>query len=291
MRLLYLLSVLTLSFLFVTADDFQSEEIHIQGSKRKLFGILQYPAQIKHDVTYPLVIICHGFSGNCQSPIEETIAKDVNENGMASFRFDFNGHGKSEGNFHEMTVPNEIQDLKKVIQWAQTLPWVESISLVGHSQGGVVVGMTAGELGDSIIKAEVLLAPAAVLKDDAIRGNTMGARYNPWNLDKDFVELSSFGGEPGLKLGKNYIQSALTLPIYEISSQYKGPALILQGTYDFVVPYTYSERYSYELPKSQLKLIEGEDHGFSITLEETCRFVSDWLKDVLNPKPVNPVKI
>ena len=75
-----------------------------------------------------------------------------------------------------MTVLNEIEDLKDVISWAQAQPWVENISLLGHSQGGVVVSMTTGELGDSIIKNVVLMAPAAVLRDDAIRGNTQGAQ-------------------------------------------------------------------------------------------------------------------
>ena len=49
--------------------------------------------------------------------------------------------------------------------------------------------MTAGELGDKVIKNVVLMAPAAVLRDDAIRGNTQGAEYNPWNFKGDYVEL------------------------------------------------------------------------------------------------------
>ena len=275
----------------VTAEEIMSENLHLQGSKGKLFGILQYPGQVKDDVKYPLIIICHGFTGNCQAPLEETLSKDIIADGMAALRFDFNGHGKSEGEFKDMTVPNEIEDLKCVIAWAQKQPWVESIALTGHSQGGVVVSMTAGDLGDSIIKAEVLMAPAAVLRDDAIRGNTMGARYNPWNLEAEYVELLATPGKQPLQLGKNYIESAMTLPIYETARKYEGPALILQGTHDFIVPYTYSERYNHELPQSELMLIDGDDHGFTATMKETCKFVADWLKTVLKPAPTDPVKI
>ena len=117
------------------------------------------------------------------------VANDLQAQGIASLRFDFNGHGNSEGEFQNMTVLNEIEDLKDVISWAQAQPWVENISLLGHSQGGVVVSMTAGELGENIIKNVVLMAPAAVLRDDAIRGNTQGAQYDPWNFKGDYVEL------------------------------------------------------------------------------------------------------
>lgn len=282
---------LLFSFMMVNPDIANAYNISIEGSKGKLNAEVNYPAEVMHDVKYPLVILCHGFSGNSNEKIMKTLADDIVKEGMAVLRFDFNGHGKSEGEFKDMTVPNEIEDLMKVISWAQNQPWVESISLVGHSQGGVVAGMTAGILGDAVIKAEVLMAPAAVLRDDALRGNTMGALYNPWDIQGEFVELPHPPGTEPLLLGKEYIQTAIVLPIYETSRKYEGPALILHGTHDFVVPYTYGERYNTELKNSTLKLIDGDDHGFYLNMDETCAFVAEWLKSILNPLPVDPVKI
>ena len=168
------------------------ETFSVKGAVGMLHAELQKPETAK-DKKVPLVIICHGFSGNCDAKLLTDIADDLLKDGIASIRFDFNGHGKSEGEFQNMTVPNEIQDLKNVITWAQDQPWVENISLHGHSQGGVVVSMTAGELGDKVIKSLVLMAPAAVLRDDALRGNTMGAIYDPWNMKEDYIQLP-FGG-------------------------------------------------------------------------------------------------
>lgn len=282
------------AFLFLFSVKSFSQECHtawIEGSQGKLYALYQYPDEVENDVKFPLVIICHGFGGSCESKLEETLAKDIVEAGMAALRFDFNGHGKSEGHFQDMTVPNEIEDLKNVIAWAQSKPWVESISLIGHSQGGVVVSMTAGELGSSIIKAEVLMAPAAVLRDDALRGNTMGAFYNPWDLQEDYIELPYSSGNNKLRLGRNYIESAIILPIYETSRSYNGPALILHGTHDRIVPYTYGERYKYELQNSELRLIKGDDHMFSSSLDESCRYITDWLVKILQPSPVDPVRI
>ena len=89
-----------------------------------------------------------------------------------------------------MTVPNEIVDAKKVVEYVRDLRYVSKVALVGHSQGGVVAAMTAGELAEAgeSVAAVALMAPAAVLRDDAIRGSTFGKQYNP--LDPpEYVEL------------------------------------------------------------------------------------------------------
>lgn len=250
----------------------QSNEIlSLNGSQGKLYAELLTPAT-KAD-KLPLVIVCHGFTSNCNTELMTDIAKDLQSQNIASLRFDFNGHGKSEGEFQNMTVLNEIEDLKDVISWAQAQPWVESISLLGHSQGGVVVSMTAGELGDSVIKNVVLMAPAAVLRDDAIRGNTQGAQYDPWNLQSDYVMLPG----RGLKLGRKYIETAVNLPIYETAWRYNGPVLVIQGTHDRVVPYTYAERYEQGYKNCKLKLIPDEDHSFKKNTAEAALLATDWL--------------
>lgn len=274
MRKFLLAFMMIASTLGVSAQT--SDTLKIRGSKGELFTILQKPAMKKGE-KLPVVIICHGFGSNCQTPLLTAIANDVVEQGMIAVRFDFNGCGKSEGLFQDMTVPNEIEDLKHVIDWARKQSWTENISLVGHSQGGVVVSMTSGELGAKEIKCEALLAPAAVLRDDAIRGITRGANYDPYHLEGDYVELPGRSDVPGLKLGKAYIETAMHLPIYETAANYTGPALIIHGVHDQIVPYTYSERYHAAIKGSALKLVPDEDHRFSLTTNETALEVADWL--------------
>lgn len=263
---------------FVAGNAQSSDTLRIDGSVGKLFSIVERPAS---SGKVPLVIICHGFSGNCQRPFINDLAASITAQGMATLRFDFNGHGNSDGEFKDMTVLNEIDDLKAVIAWAQKQSWVKNISLVGHSQGGVVVSMVSGELGDRVIKSEVLLAAAAVLRDDALRGNTMGAQYDPWNFKGDYVELPHSPEAGALLLGKNYVETALRLPIYETAANYTGPTLIVQGTHDQVVPYTYAERYNEKIRNSELKLIPDENHVFSKTQKETSVLVADWLHNIL----------
>lgn len=256
-----------------------SDTLYLDGSVGRLYTIIDRPEGGVKKV--PLVIICHGFSGNCRTPFMTDLSESIVSQGMATLRFDFNGHGRSDGEFKDMTVLNEIDDLKRVVDWACKQPWVEEISLVGHSQGGVVVSMLSGELGDKVVRAEVLLAAAAVLRDDALRGNTMGAVYDPWNFKGEYIELPRSPEAGPLLLGKKYVETALRLPIYETAANYGGPALIVQGTHDQIVPYTYAERYNEIIKGSELRLIPDENHVFSNTSKETSLLVADWLRSVL----------
>ena len=248
----------------------QTERVTIDGAKGKLQAIIQKP-ELAQGQTCPMVMLCHGFSGRKDGPMFELIADSLMQHGIASIRFDFNGHGESEGDFVDMTVPNEIEDAQKVYEYVRDLRYVDGIAIVGHSQGGVVASMVAGKGEEGDFQAVVLMAPAAVLRDDAIRGSTMGKTYDP--LDPpDFVEL--YGG---LRLGREYIKTAFSLPIYETAASYKGPALIVHGTGDRVVPYTYGERYHQIWNGSQLVLLEAYDHGFSQNIYRVTQLVSDYL--------------
>lgn len=252
----------------------QTQTVTIDGDHGKLHAVIHKP-ELKDGERCPMVLLCHGFMGNKEGALEKQIAALLQAQGIASIRFDFNGHGQSEGRFQDMTVPNEIVDAKKVIEYVSRLPYVESVAITGHSQGGVVAAMTAGDLGTEKIKAVVLLAPAAVLRDDAIRGSTMGATYDPFNLG-EYVELFR-----GLKLGAEYIRTAFSLPIYDTAAKYQGPALIIHGTGDRVVPYTYGERFHQIWDGSELVIIDKADHGFSQQIEQVAGKSAEFLSKVL----------
>jgi len=252
----------------------KGEKVTIDGDHGKLSAIIQKPA-LKEGEKCPMVVFCHGFGGTKDGPLFELICDTLQAHGIASVRFDFNGHGESEGAFKDMTVPNEIEDAKKVVEYVRDLRYVDGLAIVGHSQGGVVASMTAGELSEALgkpaFKAVALMAPAAVLREDAIRGNTFGKQYDP--LDPpEYVQL--WGTQ---QLGANYIRTAFSLPIYETAAKYQGPALIIHGNADRIVPYTYGERFHQIWPKSEFVLQEYVDHGFSQNIYRSTDIVAQYL--------------
>ena len=83
------------------------ERVTIDGSKGKIAAVIQKPVLATGE-RCPMVMLMHGFGGSKEGPMFEIIADSLAAHGIASIRFDFNGHGESEGDFSEMTVPNEI---------------------------------------------------------------------------------------------------------------------------------------------------------------------------------------
>ena len=276
LKTLALIGALTIGLMHVCSNSAlaQSKNITIDGDHGKLSGVLQTPDTQKN---YPLVILMHGFTANKENPLLIGLADALEQDGIASLRFDFNGHGQSEGRFQDMTVPNEIEDAKKVYDYAVKLPGVTSVSLAGHSQGGVVASMTAGILGTQKVKSLALMAPAAVLREDAIRGILFGKQYDVIHLPES-VEIFD-----GLKLGANYVKTAQKLPIYETAAQYQGPAIMLHGIQDIVVPYTYSLRYQRIYFNGEVKLIPAEDHGFTHDTAGAVKLVADFFHRQLRP--------
>lgn len=209
--------------------------------------------------SYDIAILMHGFTGNRNGELLTALADALLEKGVASVRFDFNGHGDSDGKLEDMTVLNEIADAKVILDYAKSLEHVRNIFLFGHSQGGVVASMIAGYYPE-VFKKIILPAPAATLKDDAIKGECQGTTYDPVQIpDKIHVHEHTIGGF--------YFRIAQSLPIYEIASHYTGEVLLLHGDSDPIVNKIASERYHDVYKNSELHIVKGADHGFGPSMQ------------------------
>ncbi len=208
----------------------------------------------------PMVLLMHGiFSSKDFLPMP-SLAKGLAAAGIASIRFDFDGHGKSEGRMQDMTVEKEIADARAVWEYARSLPYVSAIGLLGHSQGGVIASMTAGRLADegSAPEALVLIAPGSVIKDACRGGKFFNARFDPQD-PPEFIRCWGM-----MKLGREYLLSTQKLDIYGTASAYKGPVLLLHGSEDGIVPLRCSEEYlALYGDAAELKVIDGENHLIS----------------------------
>lgn len=256
---------------------FSRKKYIVQGEQGGLNATIKLPTgfDTKKDKC-PLVILMHGFMASMNRNPIKSLAQTLADEGIASIRFDFNAHGKSEGKFINMTISNEISDAKAIMDYVKTLGFVTKIGIIGHSQGGVVASMMAGELEDTVNKPScvVLLAPAAVLKDDAIKGTCMGIKYDP-NNPPQYVNVWLH------KLGRKFIWEAQKLPIYETAFKYNGPVCVIHGKLDKIVPYEYAEKYHCGYYNSQLHLIDQEGHFMNKKLAEISRIAVQFIKENL----------
>lgn len=197
----------------------------IDGSVGKLVGDVQRPMVQARKV--PVVIICHGLTGWRSENHNMAVNDSLLAHGYATVRFDFNGHGESSGPFSGMTIENEIEDLHRIYDYVASLKWVDKrrIAVAGHSQGGFVAGVFAGDMGRRKVKCAVLLAPAACIHVDAVNGLFFDSSV-------DIEELPDSAFFWGRWFGRDYFRAACDIDVFERTGAYNGPVLIVQGDAD-----------------------------------------------------------
>lgn len=251
-RFSLILLFLTLTFLGV------AREYKVHGPQGGLSMEVTLPEGFNEDTDKcPMVILMHGiFSSKNIVPIP-ALARALAKEGIASICFDFGGHWKSEGQMQEMTVGKEIEDALAMWEYAKSLPYVSSIGLLGHSQGGVVASMTAGILAsrDESPAVLVLIAPGSVIQDACKGGRFFGAEFNPAD-PPEYVKC--FGV---MKLGREYILTTQELDIYGTAKAYTGPVRLIHGSKDTIVPMSCSEKFVETYTQdAELIVVEGENH-------------------------------
>jgi uncharacterized protein len=249
-----------------TSPSPRSETIELYRDEIKLVGTLDVPAS---NTDIPLVLLLHGLSGSQEDPVIVATAQALNEAGIATLRIDLNGHGGSGGNVIDMTVPNQIEDARVAFDYARSLPFVSSIGLLGHSQGGIVSAMLAGQLR-SKISALVLLAPATTIPESARAGNMMGVQFDPQNPP---ASITIFG----LPIGRKYILTAQKLKSNSVPARFTGPVNLIHGLEDEALPSEGAKRYVKNFRHGELHLLPGQDHNFFSDPDEPAELASTFL--------------
>ena len=224
---------------------------------------------------YDVAILAYGFVGMMDPKVNDllpTLAQKLQNEGMATIRFDFNGHGLSDGKLANMSIFNELEDYHAILQFAiHHLSGLNHLYLIGHSQGGVLSSMIAGYYPDKIDKL-VIMSPAATLVDDARIGTCMGINYNPNNIPKE-IDFKDF------KLNDWYFRTAKFINIFETAKAFRGPVLAIHGEQDQVVNNYVSRHYQAIYSNCKLYIIPESDHGLYINRNLVYKYILDFLKN------------
>jgi len=97
----------------------------------KLAGILSIPKN-----PHGFVLMMHGITESKDEYLGfySKMAKSLHDNGVASLRFDFRGHGESTGSSLDISVIGDVLDIKASIAQVRKY-WKRPISLVATSFG------------------------------------------------------------------------------------------------------------------------------------------------------------
>ncbi|MEW6359386.1 MAG: alpha/beta fold hydrolase [Planctomycetota bacterium] len=229
----------------------------------------------------PAVLLCHGFTGQ---KIEThrlfvTLSRAMEEQGVASLRFDFRGSGESEGDFDEMTVSGEIADAQvafaKLASHQKIDP--ERVGVLGLSLGGCVAACLAGR--------ERRIASLALWSAVAEPAELLTDKLSP--QERRILRQKGFLDRAGMPVGKTFFKELPRIhPLEEIAKS-DCPVLIVHGTEDRSVPLAHAERY-YAIVKSRpalvrKRILKGADHVFSSVkwTNQVVALTADWFVHTL----------
>ena len=118
-----------ITYLFLTAlglvflSGCQVQKTSIRGPQGEIAYKITLPEGFDPSTDRcPMVILMHGiFSSKDYGPMPQ-LAKGLAEAGIASIRFDFGGHGKSDSRKQYMTIEKELTEARAVWDYVQSLP-------------------------------------------------------------------------------------------------------------------------------------------------------------------------
>lgn len=247
----------------------KSRSIRIQKPDNQ--GLAAYVFLPATDCSH-IVIVCHGFRGTKENGGKIfSFAERLNQLGLGVYAFDFSGSGDSDGEFSEVTLTGQADDLARVIDHVYTNHQLPVI-LLGRSFGGSTV-IKAGS-NDARVAGCVLWSTPARLQD-TFREMLGGAYY-----ELEAGQGVCFSDEGGMFwIGPELIKDFACHDMEEyLRLLDERPVLIIQGRADETVDPVNAELIYACCRQADLILIAGADHRFSNRTREREDITIEWLQ-------------
>jgi len=202
-----------------------------------------------------ILVMAHGFSSNKNTKNFVLLAESLDKTGIPSLRFDFFGHGESDGLFENITITEAVDDILQAISYVKSLGY-QKVGLLGSSFGGISSIMAASKTND----LEFLALKSPVSDYWAVEKG----RFSPEELDewRSIGSVSYDAEDKQIKLNYSFVEDFNNHNAYEAAKKITVPTLIVHGDSDIIVPYSQSEKLVTCLPNAKLITVSGSDHQY-----------------------------
>jgi pimeloyl-ACP methyl ester carboxylesterase len=209
----------------------------------------------------PTVVWLGGFRSDMRATKAEALDRWAEKAGHAFLRFDYSGHGESDGQFEDGTISDWLSDAVEIIL-AKAGP---APVLVGSSMGGWISLLAAQVLAEtpSAPSALVLIAPAVDFTDKLMWAS-MNAENHREITENGKLMVPSAYGEP-YAITRALIEDGTRHNLFGAPITPGCPVHILQGMQDPDVPWQHAMELVEHLPgdATTVTLIKDGDHRLS----------------------------
>ncbi len=209
-------------------------------------------------------ILLHGLGGTKDEygGFYKELSEKLCGEGYATLRFDFRGHGESEGYQREFTVTGQILDIKASVREVSKI-WNGNISLVATSFGAGAGVIYTAIHGRNIIDRLVLISPVLDYQQTFLTPKTpwMKTQFTNEKL-RDAEETGYISFEGMFDIGIKLIEEMRIIKPYEYIRTLDKPILTIHGERDTIVPVETSMEHGVPNRHSRLVILPNTDHGY-----------------------------
>lgn len=207
----------------------------------------------------PGVVFLGGFRSDMQGTKAVFLEDWARRAGRAVLRFDYSGHGESEGDFLDGCIGDWAADAMAAITMLTKGPQV----LVGSSMGGWIALLTARAMPDRLAGL-IGVAAAPDFTEDSMWGGFSDAQKADLEEDGQVALPSDYSDEPYI-ITRKLIEDGHENLVLRDPLSLPFPVRFLQGTADTDVDMSVALRLleHVEGEDVRLTLVKGADHRFS----------------------------
>ncbi len=207
----------------------------------------------------PAIVWLGGFKSDMTGTKAEAISTWAMAEGRAFLRFDYSGHGASDGRFEDGTISAWLADTLAAIDTGSEGPLV----LVGSSMGGWIAALAA-LARPGRIAGLVFVAPAPDFTEELIWKQMTGPEREQLLRHGRLEEHSEYSDEPTI-ITRALIEDGRNHLVLGGEVAINCPVRIVQGMADPDVPWRHALRFADCLATDDLELIllKSGDHRLS----------------------------
>jgi len=207
----------------------------------------------------PTVVWLGGFHSDMTGTKAQVLADHAEATGGAYLRFDYFGHGESDGAFRDGTISRWREDALAVIDELTEGPLV----LVGSSMGGWIACLAAIARPERV-KAMVLIAPAPDFTEKLMEPELADEARAAIARDGFWIRPSEYD-DGGYAITRELLEDGARWSILQGDVPIEVPVRVLQGGADPDVPWTHALELANALKSDDVvfTLIKDGDHRLS----------------------------
>ncbi|MGB1076727.1 MAG: alpha/beta hydrolase [Bdellovibrionales bacterium] len=222
----------------------------------------------------PIIVFCGGYRSDMQGTKALFLEDYAQKNGYGYIRFDYMGHGQSEGVFEEGTIGSWKQDAMEIIK-AQAED--KDVILVGSSMGGWISLLCGGELKGKL-KGLVGIAAAPDFTKDMV--SQFSSEMKEDLAKKGYVELpNDYSPDPYI-VTKALIDDGEENSLLHAPINITCPVVLLQSKKDTSVPWEKALKIKEKLVSENVEIILLDDGDHSLSRPQDLALLGEAIEKV-----------